>query len=105
MNALGKVFNKIRAVECYYHYVRNIFEESKKLKINKISKFKEMINEIVLLPFQEKNIIKSYELIKRTYNKKDVFQSFFEYYDTQWKKYLSNGILDYSYLSNEVIHI
>ena len=42
MNSLGKVFNKIRAVGCYYHYLRNIFKESKKLKINKISKFKEI---------------------------------------------------------------
>ena len=85
INALGKVFNKVRGVGCYYHYVRNIFKESKKLKINKKSKFKEMINKIILLPFQNKNIIKSYELIKKNYNKKDDYQSFFEYYDTQWK--------------------
>ena len=47
MNTLEKVFNKIRAVGCYYHYVRDIYKEAKKLKINKNSKFKEMINEVI----------------------------------------------------------
>ena len=47
INVLTKILKNCRAVGCYYHYVRNIYKEASKLKINKKSAHIDIIKKFI----------------------------------------------------------
>ena len=106
INAINKVFRKVRIVDCYFHYMQAL-----RRKFGKESLFQEefrensklILKDLSIIPFEFYN---NKNIIEDTFNKyKDIFKNnvfilnkleiLKIYYDENWKKYLFNGMLNY----------
>ena len=102
INVLTKILKNCRAVGCYYHYVRNIYKEASKLKINKKSAHINIIKKFIAIQLDKKDDKNYYSNFIGKFKKLKELEDFILYYNNQWKKYILNGMFNYTGLSKEV---
>ena len=106
------LFEKKRGVGCYYHYCKNLYNKAKKLGLMKTEfhdETKIMLEYFYKIPFIIQKI-KINEYLDKIYKKyKDIkylklnenYETFMDYYKSEWEKYIFNGFLNYEFLKKE----
>ena len=93
--AFFELFPFAKCIGCYYHYCRNIREKAKELKLLKEKDINCFLNEFYKLPF---NYYKNKDFmsnLNKTYNSREKYLEYLQYFEKQWKPYFEKGILNY----------
>ena len=78
-----------------------IYKEAKKLNIGKNNDDLNFIKKFIGIPYDIKEDKNYYDNMIGKFKKVKKYNEFILYYNNQWKKYIINGMLDYSGLSKE----
>ena len=100
INAVEAVFPDIRIIGCFYHFVRAIKYNFKKLYKEDKDEYNDILKAVFNLPFSfSSGNITNVEAFCNKY--REIYPEFIAYFETQWTRYFKNGILNYNYLKKE----
>lgn len=105
LNAIKKIFPKIRIIECWFHFKKNIVKNAKKGLYTKkfCEQTKTIIRKIGIWPLKyhkEKSKMIYDEL--EEFNKNSICNEFTNYIKNEWIQFFENGMLNYYNLNKKL---
>ena len=107
INSLQTNFKTAKIIGCYFHYMKALIRQAKKMgymKKNNSGKMLDLINRhLSIIPFKYNGNLKNLEdeinKIKESFLE---FNEYFSYYEGEWFKFFSNNVLKYKDIPKKI---